>query len=144
MTVEGMADLRRRFRALPGAIQAAVTDEMERIATEWVAQMRRLAPRDQGELVASIGWTRGAPPSGSVAVGAVGAGVTRITIYAGSAATQVTNSRGVRFQNAKLQEFGTKAMPANPYFFPVIRAGVRSSRRRINAAAVKAAKAIWG
>lgn len=144
MTVEGMDRLRARFRALPKVVRGAVRDEMERIATAWVAQMRRLAPKDTGELAASIGWTWGAAPSGSIAVGQVGGGANRITIYAGNDATMVTNSRGIRFQKAKLQEFGTKAMPANPFFFPVIRGGKRTTTRRINAAAVKAARQIWG
>lgn len=145
MAVEGMDKLRARFRALPEQVQAAVRDEMERIAGEWVAQMRRLAPKDSGELAASIDWTWGAPPAGSIAVGSVGGGgANRITIYAGNERTIVRNSRGIAFQKAKLQEFGTKAMPASPYFFPVIRAGKRTTTSRINRAAVKAAQQVWG
>jgi len=143
MAVEGLAALRQRFKRLPEAVRLAVRAEMELIAQQMVAQMRRLAPRDQGELAASIGWTWGAAPDGAIAIASVGDGEMRITIYAGNDRTKVFNSRGVAFQNAKLQEFGTKAMPASPFFFPVVRAQRRGARSRITRAATKAARQIW-
>ena len=95
------------------------------------------------ELAASIGWTWGRAPEGSLTVARLGENDFALTLYAGSTATEVSNSRGVRFQKAKLMEFGTKEMPAHPYFFPVVRAYRRTVTRRINAAARKAAKAVW-
>lgn len=164
MTVEGMDRLRAKFRALPDAIRAAVRDEMEKMATEYVAQMRRLAPKDSGALAASIGWTWGAAPKGTIAIGGVagpgGDDGFRITIYAGG------NGPGGDAFYARWVEFGTRphsvtksaslsrgsrqgrklhpGAPAQPFFWPVIRAGGRNRTRRINTAARKAAQQIWG
>jgi HK97 gp10 family phage protein len=143
MAVEGLEAARAKMRALPVEVQAAVRSEMERIAEEMVIAMRAACPKDSGELATSIGWTWGQAPSGSLTVTTFGTDDFSLTIFAGSSATEVTNSRGARFQKAKLLEFGTKEMAAQPYFFPVIRAYKRSVTRRINAAGRKAAKAVW-
>jgi HK97 gp10 family phage protein len=141
---DGIEALRRKFQALPEAVKQAVRDRMEKLAGQWVAQMKFLVPVQTGALRDSINWTWGAAPGGSIAVGSIAAGEgLRITIYAGSAATVVRNSRGAEFQNARIQEFGTKARPAHPYFFPVIRANKRGAQASINAAARKAAKVLW-
>lgn len=145
MPVTGLEKARAKMRALPVQIQTAVTEEMESMATEWVGLMVRIAPHDDGALASSIGWTWGSAPEGSLAIGRVsGPGVAAITIYAGNESTIVKNSHGGRFQNAKLQEFGTANMKAQPYFWPIIRAGKRRATTRINNAARRAAKQIWG
>lgn len=136
--------LLRKMRAMPQAVQTAVRDEMEQVATMIVSTMKTLVPRDQGALAASMGWTWGPAPEGSITIGSAGGpnGVS-ITIYAGSAATLVSNSRGVQFQNARLQEFGTKAMAAHPYFFPAVRAHRRGFTARVNRAAVREMRKVW-
>lgn len=114
----------RIARVLPN-IEAEARAYLEAEAVRITAVMRALAPKDSGALAASIGWTWGAAPEGSMVLGTVAASPRaglKITIYAGNAATMVTNARGARFQNARLQEFGTKTRPASPYFFPVWRA----------------------
>lgn len=143
MAIKGLAEARAKFRALPVEVQVAVRTEMEKIANEMVAGMKAACPRDENDLANSIGWTWGAPPTGSVAMTSVSGGEGTLTVYAGNEVTQVRNSRGVVFQNAKLQEFGTKKMPAHPYFFPVIRAYRGRVTRRINAAAKRAALRAW-
>lgn len=119
--VEGVAQLTRKLtRQVPAAVQNAARLAMEQGAEETVAMMRRLCPVDEGELRDSIGWTWGEAPAGSMILGKVGArdySTMRITIYAGNDNTIVTNKRAVEFQNARLQEFGTQAMQANPFFF---------------------------
>lgn len=143
MTLRGLDRLHRRFQAAVPKIEAAVRPVMEGYARQVVAQMKAVAPFEDGALRDSIGWTWGAAPAGSIAIasfsGGQGRSSLRITIYAGSSATIVTNSRGVEFQNAKLQEFGTKKMPATPYFFPVWRA----NRNRIRAGIARAARKAW-
>ncbi|OWJ78419.1 HK97-gp10 family putative phage morphogenesis protein [Haematobacter genomosp. 1] len=141
--VEGLEKLRARFRALPRAVQEAATQTLEQNANEIVAMMRRLVPKDSGRLAASIGWTWGDAPEGSISVGSVAGSPDserRITIYAGSAQTMVTNSRGMKFQLAKLQEFGTKKMPANPFFYHAIRVKRKEGRKRMSARISRAAK----
>lgn len=49
--------------------------------------------------------------------------------------------RGTKFQNAKLQEFGTKNMPANPFFFFAYRQRKRAAKANISRAISKAWKA---
>ena len=140
---EGLEKLRARFRALPQAVQDAATETLEQNANEIVAMMRRLVPKDSGRLAASIGWTWGDAPEGSISVGSVAGSpdsARRITIYAGSAQTMVTNSRGIKFQLAKLQEFGTKKMAANPFFYPSIRANRTKGRARLSRNVRKAAE----
>lgn len=141
--VEGLEKLRARFRALPQAVQDAATATLEQNAKEIVAMMKRLAPKDSGRLAASIGWTWGNAPEGSVSLGSVAGSpdsYRRITIYAGNAQTLVTNSRGAKFQLAKLQEFGTKEMPSNPFFYPAIRANRTRGRARMSRNVRKAAE----
>ena len=139
MAVEGLSAFQRKMALIPKAIIDEVRKELEKQATELVAMMRRLAPKDTGELANSIDWTWGQAPKGSIAIGTVAASegsALRITIYAGNESTVVTNKTGGRFQKAKLQEFGTKNMPANPFFFPAY----RSKRRKIRGALSRAVK----
>jgi len=131
--VEGLSDLRRRWGAIPAAVRAEVQAEMEAIANGLVADMKRIAPKDRGDLEASIGWTWGDAPAGSLTIGTVGGneyGAMRITIYAG----------GKKAFYAAFQEFGTAKMTANPFFFPVWRARRRSVRTRISRAVTRGLK----
>lgn len=135
--VQGVAAFRKRMREVPEAVRSEVRRQLEKEATKVVAAMKILAPHDEGHLRASIGWTWGEPPRGSVALGSAapsapppaGDGAargTRITIYAG----------GGKAFYARFQEFGTVRMPANPFFFPAWRA----ERSRVRAALRRAVK----
>ena len=143
--VQGVAQFTKRLtKDIPARVQAAARDAMERGAEEIVAMMRRLVPVDQGDLRDSIGWTWGEAPAGSMIIGTVGNRsykTMRITIFAGNEKTIVTNARGIEFQNARLQEFGTKEMTANPFFFVAWRTLKKRVRNRISRnlrAAIKA------
>ena len=139
--VQGLDQLTQRWSAIPGRVREAARQEMEKIADEIVTDMRRVAPKEDGLLAASIGWTWGDAPAGSMTVGNVFGreyGTMRIVIHAGNETTIVTNEMGERFQNAALQEHGTAEMPANPFFFPVWRARRRSVKGRITRAINKA------
>lgn len=115
---------------------------MEVYAAQMVAEMRMLAPvlqqpdrrRTPGALRDSIGWTWGDAPRGATTVmrlkGRVPDGL-YLTIYAGSAEAFY----------ARWQEFGTQKMPANPFFFPVIRSNRRRVASGISRAVKKAVKA---
>lgn len=141
--VEGLDKLDRRWGAVPEAVRAAAKEALEKNAQELVQAMRRFVPKDSMALANSIGWTWGEAPAGSMSVGSVGAreyGTMRITIYAGNEQSIVTNKRGIRFQNARIQEFGTKKMPANPFFYPAWRALRRRQRARLARAIRQAIK----
>lgn len=142
MTVEGVAGLRRRWlNNFSPKLRKRLRKAMEKGADEIVAFAKLLAPEDEGDLLNSIGWTWGDAPEGSLVLGGVEASQDdeefRITIYAGNERTIVTNSRGVRFQNALLQEFGTKNQPANPFFFVAYRALRTRTRSRMTREARK-------
>lgn len=136
--VQGLAQMQRRFDRIPQIVREEVRATMEKTADDIVADMVAMAPKDQLNLANSIGWTWGEAPAGSLVIGSAGGdrayGGLRITIYAGGEATKVTNSRGIEFDNARLQEFGTANMPANPYFFPIWRIWRRRMKARITAA----------
>ena len=134
--VEGLAALERRWSAIPARVRAEVVAAMEATAENVVRDMRRLAPKgDTGNLVRSISWTWGDAPRGSMVIGKSSAGrsygATTLTIYAGG---------GPAFY-ARFQEFGTKEMTANPFFFPAWRIWRRRVRARIAGAVRRAISA---
>lgn len=61
-----------------------------------------------------------------------------VTVKAGDATTVVTTKSGRQYQNARIQEFGTKSRAANPYFYPVWRANRTLVRSAISRAVRKA------
>lgn len=130
--VQGLDRFNARWRQIPKAARVNVRAEMEDIATDIVEEMWSRAPHGEtGRLGASIGWTWGDAPKGTLAIGTVGGrdyGALRITIYAGG---------GDAFY-ARFQEFGTVNMPANPFFYPVWRARRRRVKGRISRAIKKA------
>lgn len=143
--VQGLDDWSRRWLAVPERVRENLRYEMEEIAEKIVAEMYGLAPHLTGDLAASIGWTWGDAPAGSMVVGTVGKtkyAAQSITIYAGNENTLVSNERGILFQKAKLQEFGTKNMPANPFFFPIWRLRRRSAKSRMTRAMTKAIREV--
>lgn len=133
--VQGLRELKARWSSIPRRVTEAVQAEMEKQAEQVVQMMRRLVPVDQGDLRDSIGWTWGEAPKGAMTIGKVGGkeyGTLRITIYAGGTKDSF---HGV------FQEFGTRNMAANPFFYP----SWRARRKRVKSGITKAMnKAIRG
>ncbi|MEX5600703.1 HK97-gp10 family putative phage morphogenesis protein [Pseudophaeobacter sp. C1-32P7] len=128
--VQGLDRMNKRWKAIPVNARKNVRAAMEDAASDIVDEMWSRAPYLEGVLSASIGWTWGDAPAGSMVIGKVGGaeyGTMRITIYAGG---------GDAFY-ARFHEFGTIAMPANPFFFPVWRARRRRVKSRISRAMSK-------
>lgn len=144
MTVQGLSRLRGKLRrAIPAAVKRRAKAALEASADEIVALMKRLSPKDQGDLADSIGWTWGNVPRGAIALSRsepTGNDRLRITIYAGSDKTIVTNGRGVEFQNVFIQEFGTQEQDANPFFFPAWRALRKRAKSRVSRGITKGVK----
>lgn len=121
---------RRAAKALAaGKAQARASGE------QVASAMRYLAPREQGELIASIR----VEDAETVTTRKGERGFIGVMVKAGDATTIVTNGSGARFQNAKLQENGTKNMPASPYFNPAWRA----NRTRVRSAITRAVRKAW-
>ncbi len=140
--VLGLDRLKRKLKRFPIAVQAEIRAAMEKGANEMVMLAKSLVPRDTGNLANSIGWTWGDAPEGSMALGEVrgGKGNLRIVIYAGDLSTMV-GSRN-QFQLARLQEFGTRDMPASPYFYVSWRALRKRTKGRVTRSVNKAARRI--
>lgn len=142
--VQGLPSLKRKLnKKIPALAREAAKQALEQNARELVAEMKRLAPKDTRALANSINWTWGDAPAGSMVLGTVAGNkysTMRITVYAGDESTIVTNSRGVRFQNAFLQEFGTKNMPPSPFFYPSYRGLRRKMKGRVTRSINKALK----
>lgn len=129
--IDGYERLVRRWSQIPQLVQDNVRIAMEKLADEMVKEMKAAAPKDTGDLEASINWTWGEAPAGAMTLGTFRGSdyaTMRLTVYAGG---------GDAFY-ARFQEFGTVKMPAHPYFFPVWRKKKRGFKRRM-ANAVKAA-----
>ena len=133
--VNGIPEVQAMFRRKAGAVFAA-GKAAARQGGEQVAQgMRYLAPRDQGELITSIK----VEDAATVKTAKGDRGFVGVMVKAGDATTIVTNKSGGRFQNARIQEFGTKARAANPFFFPAWRV----SRRRVRGNITRAVRQAW-
>jgi hypothetical protein len=132
VTVQGADRLRRKLNQLPDAYQREIFLAFEQGAEDATRMMRGLVPTDTGALKASIGWTWGEAPSGSMRIGGLDHSPPnpdspdadkRITISAGDA----------KAYYARWVEFGTLQRPAQPYFFPSwrsVRKSVQSRNRR--------------
>lgn len=143
MKIQGLERFKRKLKRLPQVAKDEIRRGLEQSADEIVDLMKRMVPVDEGKLRDSIGWTWGAPPEGAnVFATAAGEAGLVITIYAGDRSTIVTNARGVEFQNAFLQEFGTKARSANPFFRPAWRINRKRAQNRVSRALGKAARKV--
>lgn len=138
--VNGIPQVQAMFRRKAAAVVAAGKAAAKKGGEDTAAAMRYLVPKNkQGgvhELLNSIRvedtTTRKTSKGGEV-------GFIGVVVKAGDETTIVTNERGQRFQNAKLQENGTKNMPANPYFNPAWRA----NRTRVRGAITRAVRKAW-
>lgn len=124
-----LADLTKRFKAIPQKVKQRVAPAVKQGGDELVARMKYLAPSEDGELANSIVATDG-PVELSV------------TISAGGEATTVDTPRGP-FDVALAQEYGTKDMPRNSFFWPSVNSLKKRVRSRIDRAISKATKEAW-
>lgn len=133
--VKGAAEVHAMFRRKAAAVVKAGRDAAKQGGDEVASAMRYLAPKDERELVASIR----VEDASSISTSKGERGFIGVMVKAGNETTIVTNSKGVRFQNAKLQETGTKNMPANPYFNPAWRA----NRTRVRGKITRSIRKAW-
>lgn len=132
--VNGIPGVQAMFRRKAAQVVRDAKAAAQQGGEETANVMRYLAPSDELKLIRSIrvedAKTRQTNQGERGFVGVV--------VKAGDETTVVTNSRGVRFQNAKLQETGTRNMAASPYFNPAWRAMRTRVRSRITRAIRKA------
>lgn len=138
MTIRGLNAVKRRLRSIPQHIIDEVSKQLEKEASKLVSEMRSLVPEDQGTLKASIGWRWGEAGEGQFTIGTFKGSANaklKITVFAGDATTQ-----DGAFNVARLQEFGTVKMAANPFFFPAYRASRRNISSNLSRAVTRGAK----
>lgn len=123
------------FRRKAAKVAAAAKAQAQTSGEQVASAMRYLAPREQGELIRSIR----VEDAASIETSKGARGFIGVVVKAGDETTIVTNHTGARFQNAKLQENGTKNMPASPYFNPAWRA----NRTRVRSAISRAIRKAW-
>lgn len=132
MTVTGLDKFKRKLDALPERVRAAAQRALEQGATELVGMQKRLVPVDKGVLRDSIRWEASAGGSRGLR-----SGRGSILALKGSRGLAVTVRAGdSKAFYAKWVEFGTKAQPGQPFFFPAYRA----LRRRIGSRVMRAMK----
>lgn len=133
--VEGIPQFHAMMRRRMAAAIAAGKMASEQGGETLVQQAKFLVPVDQGELARSIR----SESTDSVSTTDGTRAFVGVLVKAGDETTVVQNSTGGRFQNARIQEFGTKSRAANPYFFPAWRA----NKRRIRASITRAIRKAW-
>lgn len=137
--VEGLDKFNRRWKAIPNNVRINVRATMEDIADDVVEEMWSRVPYDTGRLAASIGWTWGEAPAGSLTIGTVRGndyGTMRITIFVGKRGNNLYDEGWY----APFIEFGTSKMAARPFFYPVWRARRKRVKSRIARAISKGIK----
>lgn len=144
MKIEGKDKFLAQLASLPRVLREEVRQSLDVSGSETTDIMKRMAPRKEGDLIDSIGYSFDAPPPGAGIVSQARSAKTEtglaVVMYAGDESTIVTNKQGVRFQNARLQEFGTKKMPRNPFFFPAFRLNKKRVKGRMSRALRKGAQ----
>ncbi len=131
MPKDDLASLLRAFDAIPKAARKPIQAAIEKGADEMVNRMKYLVPEDQGDLKRSIKATITSDVSATVTAGDE---TTFVPLRADG---------GVEIQNAFLQEYGTKDMPRNPFFWPSVNTTKKRVRRRVDRAISKAVKEVW-
>jgi HK97 gp10 family phage protein len=147
---------------IPEVIRDAAKRALVKGAEELVAEMRRMAPEKDGHLKRSINWTFGNAPKGALAIDTLGAkgSSLRITIYAGGPTLtkkirkdtagfvkRLSRRIGVvgaipDYDYAFAQEFGTKHMAPNPFFYTSYRKLKRRIKSRITREINKAIRSL--
>jgi HK97 gp10 family phage protein len=100
-----------RMARIPDKVKRRLNAANEQSAEELAAMMTRLAPKDEGDLIASIRYFEVAGVQG------------------GGIAWRVTAGDNAAFY-ARLVEFGNGTVPARGFFYPSVRALRRSIRNR--------------
>jgi HK97 gp10 family phage protein len=131
-----IARLEERLKRLPARVVEDLQPALIKSGEDLAAMMRREAPVDEGDLRESITVTRPgqSTPPYSQPGGAKVAGPLEVRVTAGNAETRYPN----------LVEYGTAHAPAQPFFWPSLRALQQRILNRTKRAGRKAIRDYWG
>ncbi len=124
--------LSARLKSIPKVVVKELRPALIKGAEEIATTMKVLAPKDEGDLEASIAVT---PPGGTTPAYAEGGG--RRTATENQALVTVGNEN---VRHGHLQEFGTVKHEAQPFMRPGYRLARPKAQRRINRAVGQAVK----
>ena len=119
------AGFKRALRKVYLAAKRAAGPATLKAAEDIANTMRSVAPKDKGDLVESIRLTIN--EDGRVYIKAGGKRTTK----------EVRSGSGVPYDYAFAQEFGTKEMPASPFFWPSYRLKRKPARAKMTRALKK-------
>lgn len=141
MRIDGARRLARKLAAMPKQARGEISAAIAKSADEVVALQKAAVPIDDGTLRNSIRWGWGGAGIARQLKGDAGLAA---TITAGGAATTrpVRQGADASYDYALAQEFGTRKMAANPFFFPAYRLVRKRVRSRISRATNSAAKKV--
>lgn len=125
----GLSSFQRRMRAIPAGVRQAVRPALQQGAEEVADAQRKLAPVDDGALIASIRIEAGENEL-SLAIAAGGPMTVR----------EVRKGAGAHYDYALAQEFGTADQEDQAFFWPGFRLARRRAVNRIKRAIGKAIK----
>lgn len=128
----GLQSFRDRLLRLPEKVRAAVGPELVAAAEEMAGTMRRIAPEESGDLVASIAVT--GPGQSTPAYSQPGGS----SVVPDNAAAITAGNSDVRY--AHLVEYGTRRTAAQPFFWPAFGFGRVAAVARIGAAVKRAVR----
>jgi HK97 gp10 family phage protein len=115
--IEGLERLRRRFDAMPAKARAAAVKMVNKSADELVAQMKAIAPRDKGNLRDSVRKEEGR-------LGDVSA------VVLADAKDERGRPYAARVELGHMAPDGSQ-VPAEPFFYPVVRVNRARIKRRL-------------
>jgi HK97 gp10 family phage protein len=158
LKILGAEDIVANVERIGREMEAIAPKAIEKAAEEPMAMMRRLVPVRTGKLQKtirfSLGFRQGAPRSSFTRTGKVRKTTVVGFIVAGDATTLVggkahrakagfgrRSAKQQQWQLARLIEFGTTSMSAQPFFFPAWRANKRKVKAIIALELRKALKA---
>lgn len=131
MKIQNRDRLRRKILSLPAFVRQELGAALQKSGDEITSIQKTLAPEEDGTLKGTI---RNTYDESDL----------RVTMTAGGPETTKPIREGLSadYDYALAQEFGTKEMPANPFFFPGYRLGKKRAKSRITRGINKAAKRV--
>ena len=139
--VKGLRNFEGKVGRVQDQVKRALRGRLAIYADRMVSTAQDLVREDEGNLKNSIHWVWGSkvPPRVAVLGSVKGSDPDLIiTIIAGDESTIVTNSRGIEFQNALIQEFGSSHSSAHPYMRPSYARHQKAARSGMRREAKKA------
>lgn len=134
----GEASLRAKIANMQPAAKKALSEGVAENAAEMVALAKRLAPFDDGDLIASITsyWSGSAPPPAGASAG-IARSQSRVAVKGENELAMTVTAGDDKAFYARWVEFGARAgkrgkpLPASPFFFVAFRAIRKRARARM-------------